>query len=273
MPAHTTWKQKVWVFLSGIAIGEFIRWFARELGKDLFFGSVSDWLQSRVAAVTTIGAARAIVDALGLVAPPIIGVLAAILIYRLGQRSLRGTRAPSPRCTYRPTDTEMPPSWRRWRWWHTIWAHAPFHSYKHRKRLEFIDSWEDYFAERAGQNVPQASALPSAKPHRTPASHPTAQTEYNLTNLDLKWKRGRLVANARAAVIKIAAEYLDEWEFLRQLQLSQAYLEVRPFLSGNFDRLLNGRTLIVKNSLSSLPGTALAFLDEIDRLEKEWGLT
>jgi hypothetical protein len=46
--------------------------------------------------------------------------------------------------TYRPTEGELPPQFFRWRWWYEIWAHAPFHSYKARKRLEFMDSWKKF---------------------------------------------------------------------------------------------------------------------------------
>jgi hypothetical protein len=68
-----------------------------------------------------------------------------------------------PTGTYRPTTNEMPPQFQRGRWWYAIWAGAPFHFYKARKRLEFIDSWEKFYAERAKSAVAPPAYVPSEK--------------------------------------------------------------------------------------------------------------
>lgn len=68
-----------------------------------------------------------------------------------------------PMGTHRPTTNEMPPQFRRGRWWYAIWAGAPFHFYKARKRLEFIDSWEKFYAERAKSAVAPRAYVPSER--------------------------------------------------------------------------------------------------------------
>jgi hypothetical protein len=83
----------------------------------------------------------------------------------------------------------------------------------------------------------------------------------------------KLIADARLFVVQSTANDGVNTDFYKALQQSVIYLQLRPYLSEKFRRSCGGRVAVVPADGSNIPGLASMFLDEIDRLERERGLS
>ncbi len=83
--------------------------------------------------------------------------------------------------------------------------------------------------------------------------------------------RVELLEKARQFVLDATAEHGAATDFGSALEASPIYLALRPHLSPAFLETVKnaGQTFIVPPQGSNLPGLAHAFLEEIDRIEKE----
>ena len=93
------------------------------------------------------------------------------------------------------------------------------------------------------------------------------------TGDDDKERKERLINDARSN-IAAATKYNARDSLRTELESCSAFLGLRPYLSKNFlDKLYSGEQATVANpSGKALSGLTLEFLDELERLEKEWGL-
>lgn len=85
-------------------------------------------------------------------------------------------------------------------------------------------------------------------------------------------ERRGLIRQARSFVASACAVEGANTSFQQKLESTSLYYRLRPHLSPEFRRSMNGRTFVVPPDNSSLPGLAHYFLDELDRLEREWEL-
>ncbi len=82
-----------------------------------------------------------------------------------------------------------------------------------------------------------------------------------------------LIAKAREFVVIATGEKGINTDFKRKLESYAPYFELRPHLSVEFRKKVDAqRTVFVPRDGTHLPALASWFLDELDRLEKEWGL-
>jgi hypothetical protein len=86
-------------------------------------------------------------------------------------------------------------------------------------------------------------------------------------------ERRALIANAREFVVKACEKKGAETDFRKKLEAYVPYYELRPHLSDDFRAKWNAtRVIHVFADDPNLPDIAVFFLNELDRLEKEWGL-
>jgi hypothetical protein len=98
------------------------------------------------------------------------------------------------------------------------------------------------------------------------ASHAAPLT----TSLVAHDKKAELIKSARQLVVDATARDGVDTDFRAALEHSVVYLQLRPYLSADFlEKVRNGRLIIVSPDGSDLPGLAHAFLNEIDRIEKQ----
>jgi hypothetical protein len=155
------------------------------------------------------------------------GLAALILwLYHIVQvRIVRPTEVVTPPSTaqsYRPTTAELPPQFTRWRWWYEIWAGPPFHSYKARKRLEFMDSWQVPKSDQKTQIGITTHAVGKVLP---PANYSKAQINRILQAIDAiypiltdleqalvfgTWTAGSLEANIRERGRQFVLDEMDQ---------------------------------------------------------------
>jgi hypothetical protein len=84
--------------------------------------------------------------------------------------------------------------------------------------------------------------------------------------------KAKLIADARSLVAQATAKKGIDTNFLKALERSLVYFQLRPYLSERFKNSSGGRVVFVAADGSNLPALARMFLAEIDRLEKEWGV-
>lgn len=93
------------------------------------------------------------------------------------------------------------------------------------------------------------------------------------TPSDLAQRRASLIRDAREFVITATAKDGIDTDFKEKLETFLPFFELRPHFSESYLTKLNAqRTVYVPRDGTRLPALASGFLDEIDRLEKEWGL-
>lgn len=85
-------------------------------------------------------------------------------------------------------------------------------------------------------------------------------------------ERRRLIRQARSFVASACAAEGASTDFRQKLESTSLYYQLRPHLTDEFRESVGraGRTLIVPPCGSELPGLAHCFLDELERLEREW---
>jgi hypothetical protein len=82
-----------------------------------------------------------------------------------------------------------------------------------------------------------------------------------------------LIRAGRQFVITACAKNGIETDFKRKLEAYPQFFKIRPHLSQEYrDKLDAPRTVYVPRDGTHYPALANWFLDELDRLEKEWGL-
>jgi hypothetical protein len=82
-----------------------------------------------------------------------------------------------------------------------------------------------------------------------------------------------LIAQVREFVTETVRNNPDYTHFRERLESDQIYLKLRPYLSDHFKyKVVSGGLTVISIPASRMPGIATAFVSEIDRLEKEWGL-
>jgi hypothetical protein len=93
------------------------------------------------------------------------------------------------------------------------------------------------------------------------------------TPSDLAQRRAKLIRDAREFVITATAKDGVDTDFKEKLETFLPFFELRPHFSESYLSKLNAqRTVYVPRDGTRLPALASWFLDEIDRLEKEWSL-
>jgi hypothetical protein len=93
------------------------------------------------------------------------------------------------------------------------------------------------------------------------------------TPSDVARRRSKLIRDAREFVITATAKDGVETDFKGKLETFLPFFELRPHLSESYLSKLNAqRTFYVPTDDTRLPPLASWFLDEVDRVEKEWGL-
>ena len=78
-----------------------------------------------------------------------------------------------------------------------------------------------------------------------------------------------LINEAREFVSKTLKGNRETFNFHSKLEIEPVYLKLRPFLSAEFKKNMAHNVIVVVQN-SSLPGMAVLFLKELDRLESEW---
>jgi hypothetical protein len=79
-----------------------------------------------------------------------------------------------------------------------------------------------------------------------------------------------MIKRAREFVTTTVRTNKDYGYFKDQLLTDSVYFELKPHLSAGFRKIASGRMSVAVVGGSNIPGIAVAFLGEIDRLEKEW---
>ena len=88
-----------------------------------------------------------------------------------------------------------------------------------------------------------------------------------------KHDKRTLIAQAREFVVDSCAKRGVNTDFRKAAQRYAPYFVLRPYLTDDFRRKMDAqRTIIVPRDGATMPPLATMFLDELDRLEKEWGL-
>jgi hypothetical protein len=88
-----------------------------------------------------------------------------------------------------------------------------------------------------------------------------------------KQRREKLIRDARNFVVKATAKHGADTDFKRELEKFAPFFELRPHLSAHYlEKLDAPRTTYVPREGTRLPALGSWFLDELDRLEKEWRL-
>jgi len=86
--------------------------------------------------------------------------------------------------------------------------------------------------------------------------------------------RRALIAEARDFVSKTIRQNPDSDHFERQLASDPIFYRLRPYFSDHFKMTLSGRMVSYPSwEDTRMPVIAARFIDEIERLEKEWNLT
>lgn len=99
---------------------------------------------------------------------------------------------------------------------------------------------------------------------------PNSAHKTDQTNVE---EKRSLITKARAFTIRACRKEGEETDFRQKLEAYAPYFELRPHLSEDFRTKWNDTRIIhVFPIESNMPDIALFFLDELDRLEKEWGL-
>jgi len=82
-------------FAGGVAIGEVLRWLAREMGSELLFGTLGDRIRAEVGSVSTPDTAASVLSILELLTPPALGIAIAAVIawrfYESGRQAVSAT--------------------------------------------------------------------------------------------------------------------------------------------------------------------------------------
>ena len=105
-------------------------------------------------------------------------------------------------------------------------------------------------------------------------TEPKAMTAAEVAEIERMKERDthhrQIIARARAMVPEFEIQARRDWrQFVRY---SSDYAPIRPLLSDEYKRMLNDtHTLHVQGGI--LDPLADMFLDEVDRLEREWGLS
>lgn len=85
--------------------------------------------------------------------------------------------------------------------------------------------------------------------------------------------RRELIRQARKFVARIVGSHPADYEhFRRELRADIAFLNLRPYLSAEFLNKLSSRIVFVPNDNSRPAGLAGLYTQELERLEREWGL-
>jgi hypothetical protein len=86
--------------------------------------------------------------------------------------------------------------------------------------------------------------------------------------------RRALIAEARELVGRLVRQYPDSAQFEKQLASDPIFYRLRPYFSKHFKAILLGRMVTYPSwEDSQIPAMAARFLDEIERIEKEWNST
>jgi hypothetical protein len=86
--------------------------------------------------------------------------------------------------------------------------------------------------------------------------------------------RRALIAEAREFVSRTVRQNPTSADFERQLASDQSFYRLRPYFSEHFKAVLHGHMVSYPSwEDRQMPAVAARFLDEIERLEKEWNLT
>jgi hypothetical protein len=92
-------------------------------------------------------------------------------------------------------------------------------------------------------------------------------------DISTKNERAKLISRARDFVVATVKANPDHDHFRRELESSEIFLRLRPYLTDQFKHaLLSGRVVVAAPRASNMPGIAWSFIGEIDRLELEWEL-
>jgi len=98
----------------------------------------------------------------------------------------------------------------------------------------------------------------------------------SMDGIEFEMRRAKrpLIAAARAYVEQLTRAKCESMDFSRIPETTKIFHALRPHLSQEFLNRLerSGRAMLVAPVGSRLSGVAYAFLDELDRLEREWGL-
>jgi hypothetical protein len=87
-------------------------------------------------------------------------------------------------------------------------------------------------------------------------------------------ERKEAIRQARSLIAEATGSIAPLPEFGAMLQSSYCFYKLRPYFSERFREMLepNPRVLAVDGTHSPVPGLARALADEVDRIEREWGL-
>lgn len=219
-----------------VALGYVLKQFIFPLTKALALNAMLGWIDDKIGETLGITGQTAIswAFAFGL------GALIFWLYHIIQIRVFRApTHATSEKVTglqstprsYRPTTGELPPQFFRWRWWYEFWGGPPFHVYAARKRLEFMDSWQQFADQRRQQEVKEART-PGITTSATAKVFPAAQyskAQINrileaidafyppLVEIEQTLKSGTWLAGSLEAIIRDrgAAQLLAEMDQIR----------------------------------------------------------
>jgi hypothetical protein len=95
----------------------------------------------------------------------------------------------------------------------------------------------------------------------------------DISDKRIEKERKELIKEARSFVVTTCAKEGKNTDFRAAAEAFAPYFTLRPYLSETFRKKIDAsRTIYVNADDSNLPALAAWFLDELDRLEKEWGL-
>jgi len=105
-------------------------------------------------------------------------------------------------------------------------------------------------------------------------SVPPVMTAESSERVAAKIEKERLLRDLRGFVASCKWDSDAPINFRNLLEANSNYLQIRRYMSDDFLQLVrsSGRTIISVSPGSRLPGLAHKFLDELDRLSKEWGI-
>jgi hypothetical protein len=115
---------------------------------------------------------------------------------------------------------------------------------------------------------PASSGIPVDTQGQQPSN-----TGHNLTDQTKVAEKRALIREAREFVLRACKKDGAGTDFREKLSAYAPYYDLRPYLSEDFRTKWNSpRTIHVFAVDTNLPDIAMFFLDEIDRLEREWGV-
>jgi hypothetical protein len=86
-------------------------------------------------------------------------------------------------------------------------------------------------------------------------------------------RRRDLLKTAKTFISETVNKNPDYDYFQHELEKQRFFLDLKPYLTEGFVRaLVGGRVIIIAPEGSNMPGIAWRFLDEIERLEREWNI-